>query len=682
MNQSLLFRLRHAMPLVASFFFLICLARPPEVGHCATDGVESVFSTFEPEGNIDALLDDLADLKKQKLYLNESSSEDLLQLPWLTFSDVSTIISTRTDTGPIANQAALAEIIGEEKAAWTLPYIYFSRDLQLRRKALRDQIEGSLYTRYFTEMPERAGIATGAYAGENYKLYNRLQLTIPHLKASVVQEKDVVEPDLDDFTSFSLNAYDFGVLKSAVIGNYTLNFGEGLLMGQNRYFSKGSDPAGSVRLKSRRLKPYSSSGEYGFLQGAAFSLRPGPFEVTVFTSSNRVDGRVDGDGLITSFDESGYHRTETELERRDGVTETVEGANILWNFGASGVRGRVGGSMIHYGYSAPLETLVESGIERGDASSADLVGLEAVVTSGNAGIFVETVFSQKPDDSSWIAGASYEPTRGVSTVVAVRQYGEHYYSPFAGAFAERGDGASNEEGYYAGIDARLSRKVRVGAYYDWFRFPLLSPSSYPYPSEGHDMRLFASWKASSSIAWSLQLQHKKKEEASSAEGALGGAGTVNGYAPLPSLTDRVRLDSDIKLSRVLSIRTRGEVKRVTQKFFSGDVSYNGWLVYEQLNYKSGRLSLKWRGTVFNTDDYDSQLYAYEDGLPMQFDLGTYNGRGKSMFFLASWKAAENLKIAARYEVTYYTDREVYSSGSDLRLTDSPASFHVGCLWSF
>jgi len=76
-----------------------------------------------------------------------------------------------------------------------------------------------------------------------------------------------VKPDVDDFTSFSLNAYDFGVLKSAVVGNYTLNFGEGLLMGQNRYFSKGSDPAGSVRLSSRRLKPYSSSGSTGFCKG-------------------------------------------------------------------------------------------------------------------------------------------------------------------------------------------------------------------------------------------------------------------------------------------------------------------------------------------------------------------------------------------------------------------------------
>jgi len=147
MNQLPLFRPRNAMHLVVSFFFLFCLARPPEVGQCATDGVESVFSTFEPEGNIEALLDDLSDLKKQKLYLNESSAEDLLQLPWLTPSDVRNIIFRRTDTGPITNEATLADIIGDEKAEWTVPYIYFSRELQLRRKALREQIEGSLYTR-------------------------------------------------------------------------------------------------------------------------------------------------------------------------------------------------------------------------------------------------------------------------------------------------------------------------------------------------------------------------------------------------------------------------------------------------------------------------------------------------------------------------------------------------------
>jgi DNA uptake protein ComE-like DNA-binding protein len=675
----------HAMRVMAGYLFIVLLARPPEAAEATeaadSDELESVFGALEPEGNLEPLLEELADLKRQKIPLNEATAEDLLQLPWLTNTDARAILSARHRT-PIRNEADLAALVGREKAARTIPYIVFEKDLMLRREALRDQIEGSFYSRYYTEIPERQGITTGAYEGDNYKLYNRFQLAIPHLKASVVQEKDVGEPDLDDFTSFSLNAYDIGIVKSAVVGNYTLNFGEGLLMGQNRYFSKGSDPAGSVRLHSRRLSPYSSSAEYGFLQGAAATLRPGDFEVTAFTASNRVDGRVSDLELITSFDESGYHRTDLEISRQDGVREEASGANLLWNFSAPGVNGRLGASMVHYRYSEPLESLVDSGFSPDEASSGDLMGLEAALSSGTFGMFMEAAFSQKPEAASWIGGVSYEPLHGVNAVAAVRNYGDRYYSPFAGAFAERADNAMNEEGYYVGIDAKLSRRVQVGAYFDWFRFPLLSPTYYPYPSEGQDMRLFTVWKASPTLTWTMQLQHKEKEEASSAQCATGGEDCVAGYAPLPVVTDRIRLDCDLKWIRGFSTRTRGELKRVSKEYYAATSSYNGWLVYEQLNYATGRLSLKWRGTVFNTDSSDAQIYAYEDGLPMQFDLGAYNGRGKSMFFLAAWRAEANLKLAARYEVTTYTDRDVYSSGSDLRSTDSPASLQVGCLWTF
>ncbi|ABB24541.1 hypothetical protein [Pelodictyon luteolum] len=680
----------HAMRVMAGYLFIVLLARPPEAAEAAeaadSGELESVFGALEPEGNLEPLLEDLADLKRQKIPLNEATAEDLLQLPWLTNTDAQAILSARRRT-PIRNEADLAALVGREKAARTIPYIVFEKDLMLRREALRDQIEGSFYSRYYTEMPERQGITTGAYEGDNYKLYNRFQLAIPHLKASVVQEKDVGEPDLDDFTSFSLNAYDIGIVKSAVVGNYTLNFGEGLLMGQNRYFSKGSDPAGSVRLHSRRLSPYSSSAEYGFLQGAAATLRPGDFEVTAFTASNRVDGRVSDLELITSFDESGYHRTELEISRQDGVREEASGANLLWNFSAPGLNGRIGASMVHYRYSEPLESLVDSGFSPDGASSGDLVGFEAALTSGKLGMFMEAAFSQKPEAGSWIGGVSYEPLHGVNAVAAVRNYGDRYYSPFAGAFAERGSNASNEEGYYVGIDAKLSRRVQVGAYFDWFRFPLLSSSSYPYPSEGQDMRLFTVWKASRSVSWTMQLQHKRKGEAVTQCPLVDGVfvdcdDESKVYTEVISETDRIRLDCDLKVLKGFSTRTRGELKRVTRDYYSGSPSYDGWMVYEQLNYATGRLSLKWRGTLFNTDSSDAQIYAYEDGLPMQFDLGAYNGRGTSMFLLASWKAAENLKLAARYEVTTYTDREVYSSGSDMRSTDSPASMHVGCLWTF
>ncbi|WP_242664247.1 helix-hairpin-helix domain-containing protein [Chlorobium sp. N1] len=659
----------------------------PSLYASGTEEVDFLFDTVGPEDNLEPLLEELADLRRQKIPINEATAEDLLHLPWLTSEDARRIIEGRR-RAPIRNLEALTALIGGEKARRCLPYIVFEKDLTLRRQALRDKVEGSLYTRWFTEYPERRGITDGSYAGDNYKLYNRLQLAVPHLKASVVQEKDVGEADLDDFTSFSLNAYDLGILKSAVLGNYTLNFGEGLVMGQNRYFSKGSDPAGSVRLRSRRLSPYSSSAEYGFLQGAAATLRPGDFELTAFTSSNRVDGRIGDTGLITSFDDSGYHRTELETSRMDNVTEEASGANLLWNFSTGAFDGRIGASLVHYRYSEPLAALVEEGYSAEEASSASLTGIEAALSTGRVGAFMEAAFSEKPDDASWTGGVSWEPVSGVSAVAAVRRYGARYSSPFAGAFAERGDDASNEEGYYAGIDVKLSRKVQLGAYYDRFRFPELS-SDYLYPSEGHDMRLFAVWKASRSLKWTMQLQHKRKEEAVKQCPLVDGEYVDCGddsedkvYTAVMAETDRLRLDCDLKVARGFSARTRGEVKRVTREFYSGTPSYDGWLAYEQLNYSAGRLGLKWRGTLFNTDSSDATLYAYEDGLPMQFDLGSYNGRGKSMFFLASWKARAGLKLVARYEVTSYSDREVYSSGDDQRATDSPASLHLGCLWSF
>ena len=86
--------------------------------------------------------------------------------------------------------------------------------------------------------------------------------------------------------------------------------------------------------------------------------------------------------------------------------------------------------------------------------------------------------------------------------------------------------------------------------------------------------------------------------------------------------------------------------------------------------------------MFSSDDYDAALYAYEDDLPLTSTLGLYNGRGKSLFILASWQALQGMKLAARYDMAWYSDRYLFSSGNDERATSSPGSFHFGCIVSF
>ncbi|MFZ4524397.1 MAG: ComEA family DNA-binding protein [Chlorobium sp.] len=660
--------------------FAIVLAFPlcSSLAFCGeNDDLQKLLDKAESEVNIERLLELTDELKKNKIALNEADPDELHQLPWLKSTDVQALVDWRREHGTIHSLHELESVLGKEKTASIAPYVRLQPERTLRKtltpKAV--EVDGSLYSRLFWETTPRKGILNGKYAGENYKLYHRAEFSVPHIKASLVQEKDIGEPDRADFTSFSINAYDLGLMKSAVLGSYKLNFAQGLLIGQGRYVSKGADPTGSVQLFSKQILPYSSSSEFGFFQGAATTLQLDPLDVTLFYSANHLDAIINSSGVITSFSTSGYHRTELEISRKDNIVETLSGANILYHYQTGIVGGKVGGSVLHYGYALPFDEL-EPNTAVSTLSSSTLYGLETDLSFRKLGLFAEAAFSRAPEDASWTAGAEYELLHGITTVAALRRYGVNYFSPFAGAFAERGSGASNEHGYYIGVNAKVSDRLAVGAYYDRFTFPVLGSNS-PYPSDGNDSRLFVTWKQSPLLAWSMQVQHKYKEEQKNQ-----GTSKIALWTPLPQITNRCQLDCDITVSGRVHSRTRGEVKSVVKEYLAGDQPFYGRMLYQQVVYNAGNYGLKGRFTVFDTNDYDAAIYAYEDDLPLTSSLGVYDGQGKSLFLVATWKAMKQMKLGARYEKTWYSDREVCGSGNDERATSAPGSFHLGCLLSF
>jgi len=678
MRQLLFCLKRHASSWFMTFFLVSAPSFFSSPALCGeNDTLQDLLNTMESSVNGERLVELLEELRIKKIVLNEADVDELRQLPWLNSADAQAIIRYRREKGSIYSPQVLQTIIGKEKTASIAPYIRYKKELLTRKVSTPKAVEvaGSLYNRLFWETPPRKGILNGNYAGANFKLYHRAEFSVPHLSVSLVQEKDIGEPDIDDFTSLSINAYDLGVIKSAVLGNYKLTVAQGLLIGQGRYFSKGSDPSGSVRLSSKRLLSSASSSEFGFLQGAATTLKLDPFEVTAFYSANHLDAVINDDGVITSFGTSGYHRTELEISRKDNVAETISGANLLYHYQMGLFSGRAGGSVLHYSYPNPFDE-IEPGAALSTISSGTLYSVESDLSVGQLNLFAETAFSQHPEGVSWIAGAEYQVARGVNTVVARRSYGVDYFSPFAGAFAERGDGASNEDGYYFGVHAKLHDRLLVGAYYDQFTFPVLG-SHCQYPSDGNDTRLFMNWKQSSSLAWNIQFQHKYKEEQKNQ-----GSSSVALWSALTLVTNRVQLDCDVTLFDRLRLRTRGEVKEVVKKYLAGDQTFYGRLLYQQVGYITGSYGVKGRFTLFDTSDYDAAIYAYEDDLPLTSSLGVYDGRGKSFFLVATWQVMKQMKLAARYETTWYDDRLVYSSGNDERATSAPGSFHLGCMLSF
>lgn len=654
---------------LALLFFLSAPFLCPD-GYSDAASIGELAERGELSGDVEKLILQLDALEKGKIRINTAGADELRLLPWLDGSDIHDILEHRKKT-PFRFPEQLAEVIGRSKAESVAPYISCEMKKGFRKAKAPEGFSGSFTCRVFREFPRREGVLNGKYAPAAEKLYNRLQLAFSSYTLGFVQERDIGEPELFDFTSLSIGAADLGIVKRAVLGNYELNFGQGLIIGQGRYYVNSADASGGVRLSSKRLSPYTSSSESGFFQGGAIALDLAPVELTVFYSADRVDAIINKkSGMITSFDDSGSHRTVTERLRHDNVAETVYGANLLYRFSSGPLEGRIGGSWVRCDYGIPLKIF-------GGSSSSTLAGIEGEAAIGRLGVFGEAAWAERPAKGfSWNAGVEWKAAKGVSTVLAVRDYSPGYYSPFASAYAERGEQGGNEQGVYAGTAIRLSDRFSISGYYDWFRFPALDDNTR-FPSDGHDFRVFAAWSPSRSVSCNLQVQHKYKEEEKNQ-----GTSKNPVWTALPKITERCRMDFGIELPGHFHARTLGEIKKAKKIYLAGDETNYGWLLYGQGGYSGGRFSLKTRFTLFNIEDYDAAIYVYEDDLPQTFNIGMYNGRGKSLLVTGSWQASKNFRLAGRFEKVWYSGRESYGDGSDRRDTGAPASLSAGAYLKF
>jgi len=294
-------------------------------------------------------------------------------------------------------------------------------------------------------------------------------------------------------------------------------------------------------------------------------------------------------------------------------------------------------------------------------------------------VFGEAAYAAESGATSWICGVQSDLAKGITGIVLIRDYAFEYYSPFAGAFAERGDNASNESGLYLGLKAKVLDNLTLAGFYDRFRFPVLDKRYYVYPSSGYEARFYVTWKQNRWMTWEGMYQHKEKERARK---QLDKATGIEVYMPVPNITNRVQLGLAARCSSNLTLKSRAAFKSFRSHYVSGVESEEGWLLYQQLNWKNGPVTLKTRLARFDTDSYAAALYAYEDDLPLVYTINAYYGRGKAWFLLLDLEPVHNFRLTAKYEVTWYDDRKVYSSGNNLRNTTSPRSFHVGCMLNF
>jgi hypothetical protein len=114
--------------------------------------------------------------------------------------------------------------------------------------------------------------------------------------------------------------------------------------------------------------------------------------------------------------------------------------------------------------------------------------------------------------------------------------------------------------------------------------------------------------------------------------------------------DRLRLHSIYKVSKPIELRSRMEW--TTYQIGENPRSL-GFVAYQEAVVKplSSPVSASFRFAIFDTEDYDSRVYAFENDLFAAVSIPAFSGRGTRWYFNLHWKVNRWLRLDARMEET-------------------------------
>lgn len=109
---------------------------------------------------------------------------------------------------------------------------------------------------------------------------------------------------------------------------------------------------------------------------------------------------------------------------------------------------------------------------------------------------------------------------------------------------------------------------------------------------------------------------------------------------------------------------------------------HGFFICQDVAYKPENkpFSLTFRYAIFDTQDYDSRVYAYESDVLYSFSVPTFYGKGMRVYLLGKWKPFKNLTLYARIGSTIYRDRDEISSGLTLIEGNHKTDLKVEAIW--
>ncbi|MCW5910741.1 MAG: helix-hairpin-helix domain-containing protein [Cyclobacteriaceae bacterium] len=634
--------------------------------------VDELMAGQDEDFNYEELYENLALLLSHRADLNLVTAEQLRTLYILNEAQVQAILDYRNETGPFVSLYELQAIPQIDRQTFdrliqfvTVPDPQSGLNRSLLIRILKER-NNYLILRHDRTLERRRGYSPDAseasrYTGSPDRFYTRFRTSRPgDFSIGFTAEKDAGEkiewaPGRKQygpgFLSFHAQVINKHKLKNLVMGDYQAQFGQGLVLGSAFGIGKNAEAVAAIRRANIGFLPYTSAYEAGYFRGVATSYQLSR-SVTLngFFSTRWRDGSLQADSTgawgVSSLGTTGLHRIRAEIANQNSVRESNAGIVLSFKY----KRLDAGTILHHTRFSVPLQrnaTPYNQFYFQGDRNTNGSIFVNYAYR--NVSVFGEAAYSFAHGAAA-IAGSIMSLTPALDVALLYRNFSRSYYTFYSNAVSENSL-PQNEQALYWGWKYTFNKKYWISGYFDWFRFNWLRYRGYS-PSEGQEWLLRFNYKPSRHVSFFAQMREERKIRNQSVESNL--------YSTAIGTKRNYWLNASYQATPGLSLRTRAQFS----SYALTAPPTRGMALIQDITFQRRKFTLNGRYALFDTDDYDNRLYAFEKDVWLAFSFPAYYGVGVRSYVLVQYSISPAADIWLRWARTTYSNTETIGSGSE------------------
>lgn len=659
------------------------------------DLIEQIIEGVEnSDFDLNYLQDKYEYLIKHPININKCEEDELRELSILTDQQIFSFFKYRNDLGKFysiyeiqaiplfdLNTAKLISnfiTIGgyEQNLHISLAKMFFDskKYIYLKSKWVAEQKNGFI---------SKDSLTYSKYAGNKFTYYSRFKLKYSNrLDIGFIAEKDPGEifawnkkTKGFDFYTGHIFLYKYkSWLKELNLGDYSVSLGQGLILHNDFARGKSSIVTMLKKNSTKVIRPFSSVNENLYFRGigATFNIFKN-IELSLFASRKKIDASIGETVYLnklstyaSSLQISGFHRTESEIDGKNSIKEIALGSRLNYRI----KHGYIG--MNFYSVTFDKELIRQDKLYNKYRFSGNKLTNGSIDYSYlfNRILFYGELARSKNNSFALLQGIQYVPSGFLDIALLYRKYSKGYESINSNAFGEK-VGANNEEGVYLGLNWHIAKSWTLSLYHDiwrfsWFRYGISSPS---FGSE-----LFLLLKYSKRHKYSFYTQFKYESSAKDVSGKSIVKKTLQGEKY------RIRFHFDYKISKAWRLRNRVELSY----YSNGDINSKGSVIYQDIIFKpiQSPFSFTFRYALFDTDDYSSAIYAYENDILGEVLIPAYTGKGFRSYINLKYQFGTNLTTELRYAKWYFPDKISLGTGNEQIDTNHKTDIKIQVRYSF